>query len=110
MKKKIRKIIFYLRIWFIQRMGYKLPSLREVSPVVPDELYDHFGYIVHTKHRTTKSQDTCFTELGEIPERCLSCDLYKNGIPCTFNHRMANGKDICDDYEIEIICKNTGNI
>lgn len=110
MKKKFRKYIFYLRLWFIHRMGYKLPSLREATPVIPGQLYDHFGYIVHSKPRKTKSQETVFTELGEIPEHCISCDLYKKGIPCSFNHRMANGKDICDDYEIEIIGKNPGNI
>ena len=39
--KKIKRYIIYLRLWFIKRMGYKLPSLREASFVVPGQLYDH---------------------------------------------------------------------
>ena len=74
------------------------------------QLYDHFGYVVQFTHRKKKSDETHVTELGEIPEHCFLCPLYKKGIPCTFNHRMANGKDICDDYSLEIIIKNTGNI
>lgn len=109
MKKFFKQIRLLFRLWFTQRMGYKLPSLREVTPV-PGQLYDHFGYVVLFTPRKKKSDETHVTELGEIPEHCFQCPLYKKGIPCTFNHRMANGKDICDDYSLEIIIKNTGNI
>ena len=110
MKKFFKQILLCLRLWLIKRMGYKLPSLREVTPVMPGQLYDHFGYVVEFIPRKKKSDETNVTELGEIPEKCFQCPLYKKGIPCTFNHRMANGKDICDDYSLEIIIKNTGNI
>lgn len=110
MKKFFKQILLYLRLWLIKRMGYKLSSLREVTPVMPGQLYDHFGYVVQFTLRKKKSEETHVTELGEIPENCFQCPLYKKGIPCTFNHRMANGKDICDDYSLEIIIKNTGNI
>lgn len=110
MKKYFKQIILCLRLWLIKRMGYKLSSLREVTPVMPGQLYDHFGYVVQFTCRKKKSDETHVTELGEIPEKCFQCPLYKKGIPCTFNHRMANGKDICDDYNLEIIVKNTGNI
>lgn len=110
MKKFFKQILLCLRLWLIKRMGYKLPSLREVTPVMPGQLYDHFGYVVQFTRRKKKSEETHVTELGEIPEHCFLCPLYKKGIPCTFNHRMANGKDICDDYSLEIIIKNTGNI
>lgn len=110
MKKYFKQILLCLRLWLIKRMGYKLQSLREVTPVMPGQLYDHFGYVVQFTCRKKKSEETHVTELGEIPEHCFLCPLYKKGIPCTFNHRMANGKDICDDYSLEIIIKNTGNI
>lgn len=110
MKKFFKQILLCLRLWLIKRMGYKLSSLREVTPVMPGQLYDHFGYVVEFIPRKKKSDETHVTELGEIPENCFQCPLYKKGIPCTFNHRMANGKDICDDYSLEIIIKNTGNI
>lgn len=110
MKKYFKQIILCLRLWLIKRMGYKLSSLREVTPVMPGQLYDHFGYVVQFTRRKKKSDENHVTELGEIPEKCFQCPLYKKGIPCTFNHRMANGKDICDDYSLEIIIKNTGNI
>ena len=110
MKKFFKQILLCLRLWLIKRMGYKLQSLREVTSVMPGQLYDHFGYVVQFTCRKKKSDETHVTELGEIPEHCFLCPLYKKGIPCTFNHRMANGKDICDDYSLEIIIKNTGNI
>jgi hypothetical protein len=36
--------------------------------------------------------------------------LFKEHIPCSFNHRMPNGCDICDNHHFEIICINRGNI
>jgi hypothetical protein len=36
--------------------------------------------------------------------------LYNKHIPCSFNHRMANGNDICENHHFEIICLNSGNI
>ena len=44
--KKLKRFIIYLRLWFIRKMGYTLPSLREATSVVPGEFYDLFGRIV----------------------------------------------------------------
>nr|DAT45212.1 MAG TPA: hypothetical protein [Caudoviricetes sp.] len=99
--KKIKRYIIYLRLWFIKRMGYKLPSLREASFVVPGQLYDHFAYIVRAVPRKEKEKELL---------QCYHCDFHRKGIPCNFCHKMVNGNDICDKHVFEIICKNTDNI
>lgn len=33
--KKLKRLIIYLRLWFIRQMGYNLPSLREATCIVP---------------------------------------------------------------------------
>lgn len=109
MKKLFSKLIILFRLWLINKMGYKLPSLREANPVKPGQLYDHFGYVVLAVPNNSKFRIGDYTE-GEMPEQCLSCDLYKKGIPCSFPHRMANGSDVCDTNKFQIICKNTHNI
>lgn len=58
MKKFFKQILLCLRLWLIKRMGYKLPSLREVTPVMPGQLYDHFGYVVQFTCRKKKSDET----------------------------------------------------
>lgn len=108
MKKLFRKYILYLRLWFIRRMGYKLPSLREANPVVPGQLYDHFGYIVQAI--PTGGRKRIKAQSDEISDECLSCDLYRKGIPCSFPHKMSNGKDICDSHRFKIICINHDSI
>ncbi len=107
--KKIKRYTLYLRIWFIKRMGYKLPSLREADFIVPGQLYDHFAYIV----RAVKSKDKI--PLRNNPAfahdpKCITCDFFKKGIPCNFCHKMANGNDICEKHDFQIICKNIDNI
>lgn len=109
--KKLKRFIIYLRLWFIRKMGYNLPSLREATCIVPGQLYDHFGRVVRavpSKMPTTDNGDSKDQE--EVPEHCLHCDLYNKHIPCSFNHQMANGNDICENHHFEIICLNTGNI
>lgn len=107
--KKIKRYIIYLRLWFIKRMGYKLPSLREADFVVPGQLYDHFAYIVRAV--PIKEKARAFSPNLEYPSlKCYDCDFGKKGIPCNFCHKMANGSDICDKHVFEIICKNTDNI
>ena len=109
--KKLKRLIIYLRLWFIRKMGYNLPSLREATCIVPGQLYDHFGRVVRavpsnmpaTDNRDSKEQE-------EVPEHCFQCDLYNKHIPCSFNHRMDNGNDICENHHFEIICLNSGNI
>lgn len=109
--KKLKRLIIYLRLWFIRKMGYNLPSLREATCIVPGQLYDHFGRVVRavpskmpaTDHGDSKEQE-------EVPEHCFQCDLYNKHIPCSFNHRMDNGNDICENHHFEIICLNSGNI
>jgi hypothetical protein len=110
MKKILRKYILCLRLWFIRRMGYKLPSLREASSAAPNQLYDHFGLVVEAVRRKGKIETMKGVNNEEIPYRCITCALFNQHIPCTFNHRMANGKDICEDYRFEIICVNHGSI
>ena len=109
--KKLKRFIIYLRLWFIRKMGYNLPSLREATCIVPGQLYDHFGRVVRavpSKMPATDNGDSKDQE--EVPEHCLHCDLYNKHIPCSFNHQMANGTDICKNHHFEIICLNTGNI
>ena len=109
--KKLKRFIIYLRLWFIRKMGYNLPSLREATCIVPGQLYDHFGRVVRavpSKMPATDNGDSKDQE--EVPEHCLHCDLYNKHIPCSFNHQMANGNDICENHHFEIICLNTGNI
>lgn len=109
--KKLKRLIIYLRLWFIRQMGYNLPSLREATCIVPGQLYDHFGRVVRavpSKMPATDNGDNKDQE--EVPEHCLQCDLYNKHIPCSFNHQMANGNDICENHHFEIICLNTGNI
>lgn len=109
--KKLKRLIIYLRLWFISKMGYNLPSLREATFIVPGQLYDHFGRVVRavpSKMPPTYKGDS--KEQEEVPEHCLQCDLYNKHIPCSFNHRMANGNDICENHHFEIICLNSGNI
>ncbi len=110
--KKLKRLVIYLRLWFIKKMGYTLPSLREANCVVPGQLYDHFGRIVHAvPNKPTDHPEQKTLHMGyEIPEQCLQCDLMRQNIPCSFNHRMANGGDICDKHHFEIICLNRGNI
>lgn len=109
--KKLKRLIIYLRLWFIRQMGYNLPSLREATFIVPGQLYDHFGRVVRavpSKMPATDNGDS--KEQVEVPEHCFQCDLYNKHIPCSFNHRMANGNDICENHHFEIICLNSGNI
>lgn len=109
--KKLKRLIIYLRLWFIRQMGYNLPSLREATCIVPGQLYDHFGRVVRavpSKMPATDNGDS--KEQEEVPEHCFLCDLYNKHIPCSFNHRMANGNDICENHHFEIICLNSGNI
>lgn len=109
--KKLKRFIIYLRLWFIRQMGYNLPSLREATFIVPGQLYDHFGRVVRavpSKMPATDNGDC--KEQEEVPEHCFQCDLYNKHIPCSFNHQMANGNDICENHHFEIICLNTGNI
>ena len=109
--KKLKRLIIYLRLWFIRKMGYNLPSLREATCIVPGQLYDHFGRVVRavpSKMPATDNGDR--KEQEEVPEHCFQCDLYNKHIPCSFNHRMANGNDICENHHFEIICLNEGNI
>lgn len=109
--KKLKRFIIYLRLWFIRQMGYNLPSLREATFIVPGQLYDHFGRVVRavpSKMPPTDKGDS--KEQEEVPEHCLQCDLYNKHIPCSFNHCMANGNDICENHHFEIICLNSGNI
>lgn len=109
--KKLKRLIIYLRLWFISKMGYNLPSLREATFIVPGQLYDHFGRVVRavpSKMPTTDNGDS--KEQEEVPEHCLQCDLYNKHIPCSFNHCMANGNDICENHHFVIICLNSGNI
>ena len=109
--KKLKRLIINLRLWFIRTMGYNLPSLREATCIVPGQLYDHFGRVVRavpSKMPATDNGDS--KEQEEVTEHCLQCDLYNKHIPCSFNHRMANGNDICENHHFEIICLNSGNI
>lgn len=109
--KKLKRLIIYLRLWFIRKMGYNLPSLREATCIVPGQLYDHFGRVVRavpSKMPATDNGDS--KEQEEVLEHCFQCDLYNKHIPCSFNHRMANGNDICENHHFEIICLNSGNI
>lgn len=110
--KKLKRLIIYLRLWFMQKMGYTLPSLREVDSVMPGVFYDLFGRIVHAVPNKESSTLHIKGAFGheDVPEHCLDCDLYKKHIPCSFNHRMPNGCDICDYHHFEIICINRGNI
>ena len=110
--KKLKRFIIYLRLWFIRKMGYTLPSLREATSVMPGEFYDLFGRIVRAVPNKESSTPHIKGNFGheEVPEHCLNCDLFKEHIPCSFNHRMPNGCDICDNHHFEIICINRGNI
>lgn len=107
--KKLKRLILYLRLWFIRKMGYNLPSLREATCIVPGQLYDHFGRVVRAVPSKMPATDDS-KEQEEVPEHCFQCDLYNKHIPCSFNHRMANGNDICENHHFEIICLNSGNI
>ena len=53
--KKLKRFIIYLRLWFIRKMGYTLPSLREATSVVPGEFYDLFGRIDRKSTRLNSS-------------------------------------------------------
>lgn len=110
--KKLKRFIIYLRLWFIRKMGYTLPSLREATCVMPGEFYDLFGRIVRAVPNKESSTPHVEGNLEheEVPEHCHNCDLFKEHIPCSFNHRMPNGSDICDNHHFEIICINRGNI
>lgn len=110
--KKLKRLIIYLRLWFIRKMGYTLPSLREAVSVAPGELYDLFGRIVRAVPDKKDNTPHVKGRFGheEVPEHCFNCDLFKEHIPCSFNHRMADGNDICDSHHFEIICINRGNI
>ena len=109
--KKLKRLIIYLRLWFIRKMGYNLPSLREATCIVPGQLYDHFGRVVRAVPSKMPATDNgASKEQEEVPEHCFQCDLYNKHIPCSFNHRMANGNDICENHHFVIICLNSGNI
>lgn len=111
--KKLKRLIIYLRLWFIRKMGYNLPSLREATCIVPGQLYDHFGRVVRAVPNELCiiiDTEDIGKEQKDVPDNCLQCDLYNKHIPCSFNHRMANGNDICENHHFEIICLNTGNI
>lgn len=110
--KKLKRFIIYLRLWFFRKMGYTLPSLREAKRVVPGEFYDHFGRIVRAVPNKESSTPPIKGNFGldEVPDHCIDCDLFRQHIPCTFNHRMPNGCDICDNHHFEIICINRDNI
>lgn len=105
--KKIKKLFLYFRLWLMWKMGYKLPSLRENATAVPGKLYDHFGFVVRA---IPKPKHNVNANKGEIPIGCMKCDLFKKKIPCSFNHHMTNGEDICDKHNFQIICQNPGNI
>ena len=107
--KKIKRYLIYLRLWFIKRMGYKLPSLREAEYIVPGQLYDHFAYVVRAVYDKKRLPLRNNPALAQDPN-CYFCDFHRKGIPCNFCHKMANGSDICDKHVFEIICKNTDNI
>ena len=67
--KKLKRLIIYLRLWFISKMGYNLPSLREATCIVPGQLYDHFGRVVRavpSKMPATDNGDS--KEQEEVPE------------------------------------------
>lgn len=109
--KKLKRLAIYLHLWLIRKMGYNLPSLREANGVVPGQFYDLFGRIVRAV--SNKGTDDPYVKAhfhDEIPENCYQCDLFRKNIPCTFNHRMTNGRDICERHHFEIICLNKGNI
>ena len=106
--KKIKKLIIYLRIWLIYKMGYTLPSLREMIVVMPGKLYDHFSYIVMAVPVSGKHPSDSSSK--EERHQCQKCELFMKGIPCGFSHRMPNGKDICDNHVFKVICKNTHRI
>lgn len=110
--KKLKRFIIYLRLWFIRKIGYTLPSLREATSVIPGEFYDLFGRIVRAVPNKESSTPHVEGNLEheEVPDHCHNCDLFKEHIPCSFNHRMPNGCDICDNHHFEIICINRGNI
>jgi len=110
--KKLKRFFIYLRLWFIQKVGYSIPSIRDTTSVMPGQFYDFFGRVVRavpTKESTVPlAKDN--PEYKDVPENCLNCDLFKEHLPCSFNHRMPNGHDICDGHHFEIICINRGNI
>ena len=71
--KKIKKLIIYLRIWLIYKMGYTLPSLREMIVVIPGKLYDHFSYIVMAVPVSGKHPSDSSKRRNSISARNASC-------------------------------------
>lgn len=107
--RKIKRFMFFFRLWMMKQLGYKLPSLREATPVIPKQLYDHFCYVVEAVPTSRRFKPIC--EYGDnIPEQCDYCELMKLGLPCSFNHKMANGEDICNRHVFLVHCKNKYNI
>lgn len=105
---KLKKFLLYLRILFIRKVGYKIPSIRQASYIVPGQLYDHFAYIIRTKPR---AKPLAFSDDEGIPEEkmaeyCHHCDLHEKGIPCNFTHKLLNGEEVCSRHQFEIICLN----
>lgn len=99
--KKLKRFIIYLRLWFIRQMGYNLPSLREATCIVPGQLYDHFGRVVRAVPSKPIDNEVGSKEQKDVPDHCLQCDLYNKHIPCSFNHQMANGNDICENHHLK---------
>lgn len=104
----IKRLILYLRLWLLKRLGYKLPSLREADSIVPGRLYDHFARIVRAiPIKKRHSQPVDYTQ----SEQCLYCDFRKMGIPCQFQHRLKDSsEDICEHHVFEVISYNHDNI
>lgn len=97
--------MFFFRLWLMNQLGYKLSPLREASPVMPKHLYDHFCYVVEAVPTSRRFKP--ISEYGEdIPEQCEYCELMKLGLPCSFDHIMANGENICDRHVFIAHCKN----
>lgn len=82
-------------------MGYNLPSLREATCIVPGQLYDHFGRVVRAVPSKPIDNEVGSKEQKDVPDHCLQCDLYNKHIPCSFNHQMANGNDICENHHLK---------
>lgn len=108
--KKFRKFIFLFRIWLMKQLGYKLTELREANPVMPKQLYNHFSYIVEAIPLSGQYAPIKDYETGVIPTQCQKCEFYQLALPCSFNHKMANGEDICDRHIFRVVCKNRYNI
>ena len=95
--KKIKRYLIYLRLWFIKRMGYKLPSLREASFVVPGQLYDHFAYIVRAVPRKEKEKELL---------QCYHCDFHRREYLATsvtrWQTEATSAKSMCSRLSARI--------